>query len=82
MQTNTPYDLLLKKNSDYIYTITYEMHKITILISRLWTWMHPGGTTNQLDHILINSKWTNSIRNCRAYNSVNWTLITASSAYG
>ena len=37
---------------------------------RLWTWMHPGGTTNQLDHILINSKWANSIRDCRAYNSV------------
>ena len=38
--------------------------------SRLWTWMHPAGSTHQLDHILINSKWTNSLRNCRAYNSV------------
>lgn len=37
---------------------------------RLWTWMHPAGSTHQLDHILINSKWTNSLRNCRAYNSV------------
>ena len=38
--------------------------------SRLWTWMHPNGTKSQLDHIIINSKWMNSLRNCRAYNSV------------
>ena len=38
--------------------------------SRLWTWMHPNGSKHQLDHILINSKWVNSLRNCRAYNSV------------
>ena len=37
---------------------------------RLWTWMHPSGSTHQLDHILINNKWKNSLRNCRAYNSV------------
>ena len=39
---------------------------------RLWTWTHPGGARQaQLDHIIINSKWTNSLRNCRAYSSVN-----------
>jgi len=38
--------------------------------SRLWTWTHPSGSTHQLDHILINGKWVNSLRNCRAYNSV------------
>ena len=37
---------------------------------RLWTWMHPSGSTHQLDHILINSKWSNSLRNCRAYSTV------------
>ena len=37
---------------------------------RLWTWMHPSGSTHQLDHILINNKWKNSLLNCRAYNSV------------
>jgi len=37
---------------------------------RTWTWTHPGGSLHQLDHILINSKWVNSLRNCRAYNSV------------
>ena len=30
---------------------------------RLWTWMHPSGSTLQLDHILINNY---SLRNCRA----------------
>ncbi|XP_072036972.1 craniofacial development protein 2-like [Amphiura filiformis] len=38
--------------------------------SRLWTWMHPTDSKHQLDHILVNSKWVNSLRNCRAYNSV------------
>lgn len=37
---------------------------------RQWTWTHPAGSKQQLDHILINSKWTNSLRNCRAYNTV------------
>ena len=32
--------------------------------------MHPSGSTHQLDHILINNKWKNSLRNCRAYNLV------------
>ncbi|XP_038063001.1 craniofacial development protein 2-like [Patiria miniata] len=38
--------------------------------SRQWTWSHPAGSVYHLDHILINSKWINSLRNCRAYNSV------------
>ncbi len=38
--------------------------------NHLWTWTYPTGSTYQLDHILINSKWVNSLRNCRAYNSV------------
>ena len=37
---------------------------------RLWTRTHSAGSVHQLDHILINSKWVNSLRNCRAYNSV------------
>ena len=37
---------------------------------RQWTWMHPTGSKHQLDHILINSKWSNSLRNCRDYNTV------------
>ncbi len=38
--------------------------------NRLWTWTRPNGTTYQLDHILIRSNWVNSLRTCRAYNSV------------
>ena len=39
-------------------------------VSRLWTWKHPTGTHAQLDHILISRKWRNSLKNCRAYNTV------------
>ena len=41
---------------------------------RLWTWEHPNAQLNsraQLDHILISKKWINSVRNCRAYSSIN-----------
>ncbi|XP_038072782.1 uncharacterized protein LOC119741153 [Patiria miniata] len=38
--------------------------------SRLWSWRHPSGSVHQLDHILINNKWVNSLRNCRAYSTV------------
>ena len=36
-----------------------------------WTWMHTSfGVTAQIDYILILSKWINSLRNCRGYNTV------------
>jgi exonuclease III len=44
--------------------------------SRVWTWQHPTSrnknTDNraQLDHILVNGKWLNSIKNIRAYDTV------------
>ena len=44
--------------------------------SRVWTWQHPNNRGKdlenraQLDHILINGKWLNSVKNVRAYNSV------------
>lgn len=39
--------------------------------SRSWTWLHPNGQSKvQLDHILINGTWLNSVRNVRAYNTV------------
>ena len=37
---------------------------------RVWTWEHPSDQRAQLDHIIINAKWLNSVRNCRAYWSV------------
>jgi hypothetical protein len=44
--------------------------------SRLWTWQCPKWSNKteehryQIDHILINGKWLNSVKNVRAYNSV------------
>ena len=38
--------------------------------SKLWTHQRPNGSLEQLDHILINGKWCNSITNCRAYSTV------------
>ena len=29
---------------------------------RQWMWMHPTGSTHQMDHILINNKWSNFSR--------------------
>ncbi len=41
---------------------------------RMWTWEHPNAQLSdarkQLDHILINGKWMNSVKNCRAYDTV------------
>ena len=37
---------------------------------RHWVWMHPTGSKHQLDHILINSKWSNSFRNYKAYRRI------------
>ena len=41
--------------------------------NRACTWMHTVGSTHQLHHILIN-QWVNSLRNCRAYNTVELDL--------
>ena len=59
--------------------------------SRTWTksrtghgHRHATGTKAQLDHILINGKWLNSIKNVRAYNTVelksDHRIVTASLA--
>jgi endonuclease/exonuclease/phosphatase family metal-dependent hydrolase len=33
-----------------------------------WTWTKPGGDyKNQIDHIIINSKWVNSLMDTRVY---------------
>ena len=36
---------------------------------QLWTHDSPNGTKAQLDYIIINKKWQNSAKNCRAFNS-------------
>ena len=39
--------------------------------SYMWTWEHPEGVHKvQIDHILLRGKWRNSVRNCRAYSTV------------
>ena len=34
-----------------------------------WTFTYPNGTRSQLDYILINDKWKNSVLNCEPYNT-------------
>ena len=38
-------------------------------INQLWTHKNPNGSLAQLDFVLINKKWKNSAKNCRAFNS-------------
>ena len=37
---------------------------------KLWTFTHPTGSKSQIDYILVNKKWKNSVTNCEAYNSM------------
>ena len=36
---------------------------------KLWTHKYPNGIKAQLDHMLINRKWQNSVTNCESFNS-------------
>ena len=36
---------------------------------KLWTFTYPNGKKAQLDYILVNKKWQNTVRNCEAYNT-------------
>ena len=38
---------------------------------QLWTHNSPNDFKSQIDFIIINKKWKNSVKNCRAYNSFN-----------
>ena len=38
---------------------------------QLWTHNSPNDFKSQIDFIIINNKWKNSVKNCRAYNSFN-----------
>ena len=38
-------------------------------VGQLWTHKAPNKTLAQLDYVLINKKWKNSVKNCREYNS-------------
>ena len=36
---------------------------------KLWTFTYPNKSQAQLDYILVNTKWRNSVKDCQAYNS-------------
>ena len=36
---------------------------------QLWTHDSPNGSKAQLDYVIVNQKWQNSAKNCRAYNT-------------
>ena len=36
---------------------------------KLWTWISPHKTKNQIDYIIVRNKWRKSIINCEAYNT-------------
>lgn len=38
--------------------------------NRQWSWLSPKGLKTHIDHILIRSKWVNSVTNCRSYFTV------------
>ena len=37
---------------------------------KLWTHIYPNGDRAQLDYMIINKKWINSVQNCEAYHSL------------
>ena len=37
---------------------------------KLWTYTYPNGDRAQLDYMMINKKWINSVQNCEAYHSL------------
>ena len=41
---------------------------------KLWTQTHPNGSKSQVDFILINRKWINSVKNCEAYNTFDYVF--------
>ena len=37
---------------------------------KLWTYTYPNGDIAQIDYMMINKKWINSVQNCEAYHSL------------
>ena len=40
---------------------------------KLWTYTYPNGDIAQMDYMMINKKWINSVQNCEAYHSLEGT---------
>ena len=63
---------LLEKNSYIVYRI-YIVMFVNIYFQKKqgqsWTNKSPNESVSKIDYIIINIKWKNSVKNCRAYNS-------------
>ena len=67
-QTNSNGKLLLEHASECSMHITNTMFEKKK--GKLWTYVSDmSGTKSQIDYILINKKWKNSVHDCEAYNS-------------
>ena len=67
LQTNRNGEMLkdfLNENKLLCLNINYQKRT-----GQLWTHKAPNGVKAQLDYIIINRKWKNSAKNCRAFNS-------------
>ena len=63
------------RNGEHMFNFTNENSLICLNTryqkrkGKLWTFTHPNGAKAQLDYLLINKKWINSVINCEAYNT-------------
>ena len=65
----------INRNGLYLLNTTFECDLIACNTSfqtakeKLWTFTYPNKSQAQLDYILVNNKWRNSVKDCQAYNS-------------
>ncbi len=65
-------DLICEKNL-FISNLKFQKRA-----GKKWTYMDPAGNKCQLDYILTNKKWQNSILNTEAYNTIVLSHYTGS----
>jgi len=77
---NTPFMTVTNDNGEKLVTTCKALSlrpakfRFSQSAVRQWSWMHSSGTKAQISHILIQSKWVNSLRNCGSYSSVELDL--------
>ena len=70
-----PYHMITNRNGTHLVDLMMEKNLVVTNTSfqkregKLWTYMDPCGEKYQLDCILVNKKWRNSILNAEAYNT-------------
>ena len=63
------------RNGDFLQDLINETDLTPVNLNfqkpkgKLWTFTYPSGYHEQLDFILVRTKWKNSIRNIEAYSS-------------